>query len=236
MWRIRNFVRVPVLFGTLGLFAASAHSGETAISPVSACVSVAPVPPRHYSEHVDGMDHALGVPDDFAREHALSPVPEPSALVTAGRDIRGRPVKLDPHAAVALQEMLVAAEAQGVTLQIVSGYRSADYQAGLLRDKLRRGMKLGSALRINAPPGYSEHQSGCAVDLTTPRSKAADVSFARTNAYAWLTKHAAEYGFHLSYPPDNPHGIEFEPWHWKYKQSGSAPGLDRHPGASRDPF
>jgi len=216
MWRIRNPVRVSVFVGVLGLLANAAHSGDTATAPASACVSVPSMPSRRYSEHVDAMDHALGVPEGYASAHALSPVPEASALVTAGRDIRGRPVKLDPHAAVALQEMIVAAEAQGVTLQIVSGYRSADYQAGLLRDKLRRGMKLDSALRINAPPGYSEHQSGCAVDLTTPHSKPADTSFAGTHAYAWLTKHAGEYGFHLSYPENNPHDIEFEPWHWRF--------------------
>lgn len=162
------------------------------------------------------MDRKLGVPRDYADSHLLTPVPEAPALVVAGRDIRGRPVRLDPSAAVALQEMIVGAGGEGVELQIVSGYRSANYQAGLLRDKLGRGMKIDSALRINAPPGYSEHQSGCAVDLTTPHSIAADEGFARTRAYAWLRLHAGEYGFHLSYPENNPHGIEFEPWHWRF--------------------
>ncbi len=191
--------------------AAAAQSLETSACSASPASATAP-----YQRQVANIDRELGVQSDYASAHDLSPIPEATQLVIAGRDIRGRPVKLDPHAAVALKEMIVAAEAQGVTLQIVSGYRSADYQAGLLRDKLRHGMSMQSALRINAPPGYSEHQSGCAVDLTTPHSKAADASFARTRAYAWLTKHAAEYGFRLSYPPGNSHGIEFEPWHWRY--------------------
>jgi D-alanyl-D-alanine carboxypeptidase len=209
-----------------GLFScaacAGAHAAGANAVAANACAPEPPPAASAYRDHVDAMDRKLGVSEGYASAHTLSPVPEASVLVTAGRDIRGRPVKLDPHAAVALQEMIVAAEAQGVKLKIVSGYRSADYQAGLLRDKLRRGMKLDAALRINAPPGYSEHQSGCAVDLTTPRSKAADASFARTNAYAWLKKHAAEYGFHLSYPQNNPHGIEFEPWHWRYVSIPSA--------------
>ncbi|HJU08216.1 MAG TPA: hypothetical protein VJ727_07010, partial [Rhodanobacteraceae bacterium] len=61
-------------------------------------MSVPSAPSRRYSEHVDAMDHGLGVPDDYASEHALSPVPEASNLVIAGHDLRGRPVKLDPHA------------------------------------------------------------------------------------------------------------------------------------------
>lgn len=219
-----GFAKFP---GGLALCAACAvrtgalWAGGAETDLASACSRTAPIAPSAYRDHIDAMDRKLGVPDNYARLHALSPVPEARSLVIAGYDVRGRPVKLEPHAAVALQEMLVAAESEGVTLQIVSGYRSTEYQAGLLRDKLHRGMKLEGALRINVPPGYSEHESGCAVDLTAPRSRAADAGFARTRAYAWLTQHAGEYGFHLSYPPDNPHGIEFEPWHWRYVAGAS---------------
>ena len=200
----------------------SGGAAKAAAQPPNACAAAPMAVTNAYRDRVTGMDRELGVPGDYADSHALQLLPEASTLVIAGRDIRGRPVRLAPAAAVALQEMIVAAESEDVQLQIVSGYRSADYQAGLLRDKLRRGMKLDSALQINTAPGYSEHQSGCAVDLTTPHSIAADESFARTRAYAWLTRHAGGYGFHLSYPQNNPHGIEFEPWHWRYVANSAA--------------
>ena len=199
--------------------AGAAHAGEASTAPASACAESPQVAASAYRDRVDAMDRELGVPAGYAGSHLLAPVPEAPELVVAGRDIRGRPVQLAPSAAVALQEMIIGAGNAGIKLQIVSGYRSANYQAGLLRDKLGRGMKIDSALRINAPPGYSEHQGGCAVDLTTPNSIAADESFARTRAYAWLVQRACEYGFHLSYPADNPHGIEFEPWHWRFVAS-----------------
>jgi len=162
------------------------------------------------------MDRELGIPPGYGPSHGLTLVPEPAALAVAGQDLRGRTVRLVPAAAAALKRMTAAAAREGVTLQIVSGFRSAAYQAGLLRAKLDRGMSITTALSINTPPGYSEHQSGCAVDVSTPHSPAAEQSFARTPAYAWLNRHAAEYGFHLSYPSANAHGIEFEPWHWRY--------------------
>lgn len=165
------------------------HARVADAQAVAFCAATQTATPA-YRDRIATIDRELGVPDDYAESHALQPVPEASTLVIAGHDIRGRPVRLAPPAAVALQEMLIAADAQGVKLQIVSGYRSVNYQAGLLRDKLHHGMKLDSALRINAPPGYSEHESGCAVDLTAPHSKAVDAGFGHTRAYAWMTKHA----------------------------------------------
>lgn len=168
------------------------------------------------------MDSQLGIPPGYGTSHGLTLIPEPATLAVAGKDLRGRTVRLVPAAATALRQMTAAAAKDGVTLQIVSGFRSAAYQAGLLRAKLNRGMGISTALSINTPPGYSEHQSGCAVDLATPHSAAADQSFARTPAYLWLNKRAAEFGFHLSYPQTNTHGIEFEPWHWRYVESAQA--------------
>lgn len=162
------------------------------------------------------MNRQLGIPPGYGTSHGLTLVQEPATLAVAGKDLRGRTVRLAPDAAAALKQMRAVAAKDGVTLQIVSGFRSAAYQAGLLRAKLNRGMSIATALSINTPPGYSEHQSGCAVDLATPHSTAAAQSFARTPAYAWLNRHAAGFGFHLSYPQTNANGIEFEPWHWRY--------------------
>ena len=105
----------------------------------------------------------------------------------------------------------------------VADLKSVSYQP--LPDKRNAGMTIQKALTINAVPGYSEHQTGCAIDLTAPGVPAADGSFARSKAFAWMQSHAAEYGFHLSFPPGNKYGYEYEPWHWRYI-AGSASAHD----------
>ena len=40
--------------------------------------------------------------------------------------------------------------------------------------------------------------------------------FERSDAFAWLTRRAGEFGFRMSYPRDNPHGVAYEPWHWAW--------------------
>ena len=44
----------------------------------------------------------------------------------------------------------------------------------------------------------------------------AEASFEATPAFAWLQRNATRHRFHLSYPRDNPHGITYEPWHWRH--------------------
>lgn len=169
-----------------------------------------------YLSDVLAADRELGVPSDYTIAHDLQLIAPANDLVEAGHDVRGRSVRLAPPAAEALKRMKAAAAKDDVQLQLVSGYRTLAYQERLVSSKLQRGMSVETALSINAVPGFSEHHSGCAVDLTTPGAEPADASFARTRAYAWLQAHAGSFGFHLSYPRDNEYGIEFEPWHWRY--------------------
>ena len=68
-------------------------------------------------------------------------------------------------------------------------------------------------------PGYSEHQVG-AVDFVTKDGIASDEKpdgFEKTIEFKWLSKNANKFGFALSYPENNSHGIKFEPWHWRYE-------------------
>jgi len=69
----------------------------------------------------------------------------------------------------------------------------------------------------SAPPGYSEHHSGRALDVTTPGATPLQEEFEGTPAFAWLSKNAASFGFALSYPRGNRHGFMYEPWHWCYR-------------------
>ena len=120
------------------------------------------------------------------------------------------------EAARAWNHLREAALRDGVVLEAISGYRSHDYQLGIFERKRARGLGVEDILTVNAAPGYSEHHGGDALDIGTPGEPAAEESFEATPAFAWLAAHAAEHGFAMSYPRDNPHGIVYEPWHWRF--------------------
>lgn len=158
--------------------------------------------------------HALGVPSDYARARGLKAVREPRRLACIGADIHARPQWLMPRAASAFARMRAAATRDGIELQIVSAFRSAEYQLGILQRKLDIGQPIAEILRVSAAPAYSEHHSGRALDLTSPGSAALEEEFERSPAFTWLRVHARNFGFTLSYPRGNRHGIAYEPWHW----------------------
>ena len=157
---------------------------------------------------------ALGVPRDHGRTRKLRRVREARTLQFIGPDTQNRPQWLAPRAAHAWMRMREAAERDGVILQIVSAFRSVEYQLGIIRRKIERGLSMDEILRVSAAPGFSEHHSGRAFDLTAPEFAALEVEFEQSPAFEWLRTHAATFGFRMSYPRGNPHGISYEPWHW----------------------
>lgn len=158
----------------------------------------------------------LGIPANYGTMHRMPLVRNAEELVEAGRDIFGRDQRLMPAAADAWARMKVAAANAGIDLQLVSAYRSLGYQTNLLKKKLEEGQSLKRILRVSAPPGYSEHHSGRAIDLTTHGCKPLEEDFAKTRAYDWLCANARFFGFRESYPKNNRHQLAWEPWHWYY--------------------
>ncbi|MDQ3270193.1 MAG: D-alanyl-D-alanine carboxypeptidase family protein [Pseudomonadota bacterium] len=158
----------------------------------------------------------IGLDAGYAESTGLSLVPEPDRLAFAGLDRYRRPLWLHSDAARAWEHMRQAALRDGVVLEAISGYRSHAYQLGIFERKLARGLDVADILRVNAAPGYSEHHSGRALDIGAPGEPPAEESFEDSAAFAWLIDHAAGYGFIMSYPRDNPHGIAYEPWHWRH--------------------
>lgn len=172
-----------------------------------------------YRKGVAALHAEFGIPADYAQQRQLPLCEEAPELVSIGADVLGREQRLAPRAAAAWQRMQAAAERDGVQLLVISAFRSVEYQAALIKRKLDRGMAITDVLKINAAPGYSEHHTGRALDLSTTESQPLEVGFETTPAYAWLCQHAGEYGFRLSYPRNNPHGINYEPWHWAYQDT-----------------
>lgn len=158
----------------------------------------------------------LGLDESYGKRVGLDLVPEPAALAFAGFDRYRRPLWLTAGAARAWQAMQRTAGDEGVLLEAISGYRSHHYQLGIFERKLARGQTVEQILTVNAAPGYSEHHSGNALDIGTPGEAPAEESFEATAAFDWLTTRAGDFGFLMSYPRDNPHGIVYEPWHWYY--------------------
>jgi D-alanyl-D-alanine carboxypeptidase len=140
-------------------------------------------------------------------------------LVEAGRyRTTPRVVQLHRDATSALVRMIAAASEAGLELVPISGFRSIDYQAKLWAKAIEKRGSETEAARWVAPPGFSEHHTGFAVDLGEGPEPESDVepSFGDTAAYRWLREHAVTFGFEMSFPQNNAQGIGCEPWHWRF--------------------
>ncbi len=165
----------------------------------------------------------------YAQRSGLAPVREPTLLAYAGVDRYRRPLWLEAPASLAWTRMRDAAARDDVAIEAISGFRSHAYQAGIFLRKLARGQSIDEILAVNAAPGFSEHHSGRALDIGTPGEAPAEETFEETSAFDWLTNNARRFGFAMSYPRGNPHGIDYEPWHWMWHPAqvgnGKPPGL-----------
>lgn len=120
-----------------------------------------------------------------------------------------------------LREMINEAAKEGISLKIISAYRSYDYQEKTYN---RWVEELGKeeADRQSAQPGYSEHQLGTVIDFNE-----LNFSFADTAAGIWLKENAWKYGWVLSFPADSEQitGYAYEPWHYRYIGKANASEL-----------
>jgi D-alanyl-D-alanine carboxypeptidase len=122
---------------------------------------------------------------------------------------------LHTEAAVELLAMQRQAAADGVDLRLLSGFRSVDLQQQIFFGvKSERNQSAEERAQVSAPPGFSEHSTGYAVDLS--------VDFERTPAFRWLQENANRYHFKLSFPRGNTQGVTYEPWHWRFEGSAEA--------------
>lgn len=129
-------------------------------------------------------------------------------------------------AAQAYRQMKQAAAAEGIDLLLCSGYRTVEYQENLFSQQKQKWLDKGyseedaynEAKKVVAVPGYSEHNSGLAADIVTPKHQNLDDAFGDTDAAKWMFEHAPEYGFILRYPENKQAitGIIYEPWHYRY--------------------
>lgn len=134
-------------------------------------------------------------------------------------------IELHRDAAISLDAMRRAAAADGIDLRLLSGYRSQELQKSIFFDvKSERNQTAAERAKVSAPPGYSEHSTGYAVDLGDGDDPATNLSeaFEQTLAFRWLQDHAASYHFTMSFPAVNSQGVSYEPWHWRFEGSADA--------------
>ncbi len=149
--------------------------------------------------YIDGIlvvNKDYGLPKDYAPE--------------SGRE--------DTEAMKAFKEMKAAAKKDGIIINIRSGYRSYNTQVQLYNNYVKKDGK-AEADRYSARPGFSEHQTGLVLDITTgSTSRPIGTWFDNTPQAKWLYENAYKYGFILRYPEgkEDITGYMYESWHYRY--------------------
>lgn len=125
--------------------------------------------------------------------------------------------RISDHVAADLNNMIDVAKQQGITLRVISGFRSYDYQANLYNSYVVNDGQ-ANADTYSARPGHSEHQTGFAVDLGGAHGCDVQQCFGDTSEGIWVGQHAAEFGFIVRYTEANRAitGYDAEPWHLRY--------------------
>lgn len=170
-----------------------------------------------YSRHISELLADLGIEPGYGRVHRIPLQQEATVLRSIGPDIYDRDQRMSPAAAAAWRRMKKQAQADNIELQAVSAFRSVSYQEGIVRRKLDKGLSMKEILDVSAAPGFSEHHTGRAIDISTPGYPVLEEPFQNSPAFDWLQARAEEFRFHLSFPRDNRHGVAYEPWHWAWK-------------------
>ncbi len=205
--------------------AASMQTAETSVAvtpsaiPTVAPFITAPKTPTGSPEFVtkEPAKETEGAPDLFGH-HSYSEAPL-AQLRTVGRAGDGYEIRLREAAAKSYLSMDAAAKADGVDLVVISGFRTIAEQQQLFFDiSKQRNQTPAQRAKVSAPPGHSEHHTGYAMDIGDGSVPSSNLStnFEKTAAFQWLQSNAAKYSFEMSFPTNNPQGVMYEPWHWRF--------------------
>ncbi len=146
------------------------------------------------------------------KKHCIQPLSYvPSDLVT----LRG--ATISAKVAPSFEQLMNAASAAGLPLSVTSSYRSYQTQVSTYNYWVSISGAAG-ADTYSARPGYSEHQTGFAIDFANATGSCSLDCFGSTAEYQWLQSHAATYGFIQRYyaGQDSVTGYGAEEWHYRY--------------------
>lgn len=193
--------------GALVWFATAPRNAQTASAPTpvasSTPAAIAPVAESNSATNTDNLLNHL----------PYAEAPE-SELVSIGGGYR-----LRKSAAAKFQAMVAAARASGINITTISAFRSVEDQKRLFFGVgAQRGQQPTKRAEVSAPPKYSEHHTGYAIDVGDGAVPATNLNqnFETTPAFKWLKANAATYSFEISFPKDNIQKVSYEPWHWRF--------------------
>ena len=177
------------------------------IAPERSPAEPAKAPPTTVDKQISQADLLGHLPYDVAALSELEPITPDGKL------------KMRSSAAAKFKQMQAAAKADGINLTPISAFRDTQAQSQLFFSvKEQRSQDATQRAEVSAPPGYSEHHTGYAVDIGDANAPAThtEPEFANTPAFRWLQQNALKYSFELSFPADNQQGVSYEPWHWRF--------------------
>ena len=166
------------------------------------------------NDHQKNVYKKLGIPIDYGLKRSLPFYYDMDELVNVGPNLFGKIQQLSKTTAINWENLVNSARGDKISLLIVSGYRSFDYQAQLIQNKLDKGMAIEDILKVNAPPGFSQHHAGIALDIATIGVRPLIEAFDSSPAFQWLEENAADFEFSMPYNKNNALGFIYEPWHW----------------------
>lgn len=176
-------------------------------------------------ETIDDPDNLLVLCNKY---HQLPDGYEPADLmaISSAYCNGGKALYLRAEAAAAFEQLCAGAAAEGYTILGQSGYRSYSYQEQLYNNYAARDGQ-AAADTYSARPGFSEHQTGLAMDICNGSLSYTD--FGQTAEYTWAKEHLAEYGFVLHYLPGTEQitGYMTEEWHIRYVGVETAKEIDQ---------
>lgn len=200
-----GFVLIAVVSGWVFSLTASRPTGQNqAVTPTATSATSSP----SVGDAANNTGALLGhLPYAEGVEKDLVPVPGNSSLRM--------------HKTAAEKYALMAQDARraGVNLTVLSAFRSVKEQEKLFSAvAAQRNQTPAERAALSAPPGYSEHHTGYALDIGDANVPSTNLNenFEKTKAFQWLNDNAAKYGFEISFPRNNPQGVSYEPWHWRF--------------------
>ena len=139
----------------------------------------------------------------------------PENLQTVDKKYSSKALQLVDYAKEAFEELSEAASKENYTVLAMSSYRSYQYQYNLYNRYVNTD-GIEAADTYSARPGYSEHQTGLAVDVYN--GKEDFTNFEKTKEYNWMQDNAYKFGFILRFPKDKvlEPGYQYESWHYRY--------------------
>lgn len=170
-----------------------------------------------YYTNTQKVDHSKGNLILVNKYYKLENNYVPSNLVTINTKY-GYAQQLKKEAYDAFVKMADAASKEGLYLYIRSPYRSYSVQSGLYQSYVNNNGK-AEADTYSARAGFSEHQTGLAIDVMAKASANSNLGvFESTREFTWIKEHCYEYGYILRYPKGKEYitGYIYEPWHYRY--------------------